>query len=98
MSATVPDLRTPPGGGPRPGRDAGPGAQRRARGDRPGGRANADAIAAANAVDVEAALAKGENTAIVDRLTLTPPRIVGLADGVRAVIALPDPIGAVLDR
>jgi glutamate-5-semialdehyde dehydrogenase len=59
---------------------------------------NAAAIAAANAIDVDAASSAGESPAIVDRLTLTPERIAGLADGVRAVAALPDPIGTVLDR
>jgi glutamate-5-semialdehyde dehydrogenase len=51
-------------------------------------------IAAANARDLEGAA--GERPAIVDRLTLTPARIAGLAAGVRAVAALPDPIGEVL--
>jgi glutamate-5-semialdehyde dehydrogenase len=53
-------------------------------------------IAAANARDLEGAA--GERPAIVDRLTLTPERIAGLAAGVRAVAALPDPIGEVLMR
>jgi glutamate-5-semialdehyde dehydrogenase len=51
-------------------------------------------IAAANAADLEGA--SGERPAIVDRLALTPERIAGLAEGVRAVAALPDPIGAVI--
>jgi glutamate-5-semialdehyde dehydrogenase len=56
--------------------------------------AAADEIAAANARDLEGAA--GERPAIVDRRTLTPARIAELAAGVRAVAALPDPIGAVL--
>ena len=56
--------------------------------------AAADEIAAANARDLDGA--SGERPAIVDRLTLTPARIAELAAGVRAVAALPDPIGAVL--
>jgi glutamate-5-semialdehyde dehydrogenase len=59
------------------------------------GRAAGD-IAQANAADV--AGASGQRPAIVDRLTLTPERIAGLAAGVRAVAALPDPIGQVLDE
>jgi glutamate-5-semialdehyde dehydrogenase len=47
------------------------------------------AILAANALDVAAA--QGERPAIVDRLTLTPERVRGLAEAVRAVAALPDP-------
>ncbi|MGN6378598.1 MAG: glutamate-5-semialdehyde dehydrogenase [Gaiellales bacterium] len=54
----------------------------------------ADEIAAANAADLDGAT--GERPAIVDRLTLTPQRIADLAAGVRAVAALPDPIGAVI--
>ena len=53
-------------------------------------------IEAANRLDVAAAT--DQPPAIVDRLTLTPDRITGLAEGVRAVRALPDPIGDVLSR
>jgi glutamate-5-semialdehyde dehydrogenase len=53
-------------------------------------------IAAANAADVDAA--SGQRPAIIDRLTLTAERIAELAAGVRAVAALPDPIGQVLDE
>jgi glutamate-5-semialdehyde dehydrogenase len=58
--------------------------------------ARAGEIEAANKLDVAAAT--GRTSAIIDRLTLTPDRIAGLAEGVRAVIALPDPIGTVLSR
>lgn len=54
-------------------------------------------IQAANELDVAAATGH-QTAAIIDRLTLTPDRIAGLAEGVRAVIALPDPIGTVLSR
>ncbi len=47
----------------------------------------------ANAEDVAAAKAAGMRSAMLDRLTLTPDRIAGIVDGVRQVIALPDPIG-----
>ena len=57
--------------------------------------ASAD-ILAANAGDVEAARETlGE--VMIDRLTLTPARIEGMADGIRAVAALPDPVGRVID-
>ena len=48
---------------------------------------------AANAEDVAAAKEVGMRSALLDRLTLTPSRIAGIVDGVRQVIALPDPIG-----
>ena len=50
---------------------------------------------AANAEDVAAARETGMRPAMLDRLTLTPERIAGIVDGVRQVIALPDPIGQV---
>ena len=53
-------------------------------------------ILAANAEDVSRAEAAGTSAAIVDRLTLTDARIAAMADGLRDVAALPDPIGAVV--
>ena len=47
----------------------------------------------ANAEDVAAARGAGMRPAMLDRLTLTPERVAGIVDGVRQVIALPDPIG-----
>ena len=49
----------------------------------------------ANAQDVAAAKEAGIRPAMLDRLTLTPERIVGIVEGVRQVAALPDPIGRV---
>lgn len=58
-------------------------------------RADADAILAANAIDVAAA---GElSPALIDRLTLTPARIEGVAAGLEAVAGLNDPVGEVID-
>ncbi|HEX3780244.1 MAG TPA: glutamate-5-semialdehyde dehydrogenase [Pseudonocardiaceae bacterium] len=51
---------------------------------------------AANARDVATGRESGMTEALVDRLTLTPSRIEGIADGLRTVAGLPDPIGAVL--
>ena len=51
---------------------------------------------AANAEDMEAAEGK-ISVAMMDRLRLDPARIRGIADGIREVISLPDPIG-VVDR
>ena len=53
-------------------------------------------ILAANAVDMEAAAAKGMKTSMLDRLKLTPERIAGMAEGLEQVAALPDPIGNVV--
>src|SRR5664279_482411 len=51
------------------------------------------ALLAANAKDVEASRAAGDDAAFVDRLTLDTGRIRAMADGVRQVAALPDPVG-----
>ena len=60
--------------------------------------AGAPDILAANAEDVAAAKSKGMSAAMVDRLTLTPARLAGIAAAVRAVVALPDPVGRLLSR
>ena len=51
---------------------------------------------AANAEDVAAAREGGMSEALLDRLTLTEARVRGVADGVREVAALRDPVGAVI--
>ena len=53
-------------------------------------------ILAANSIDVEAGKVKGLSAALIDRLSLTPERIVAMAEGLRQVAALPDPIGECL--
>lgn len=50
-------------------------------------------ILAANKADVEAALEAGVKGALIDRLTLNSARIAGMADGLRQVARLKDPIG-----
>lgn len=55
-----------------------------------------DAILAANQVDMEAARGKISEV-MLDRLFLDQERIAGMAQGIRALINLPDPIGEVLD-
>src|SRR5262245_53207703 len=57
----------------------------------------ADELLAANARDLEAAEANGLTPAQVDRLRLTAERVRGIAEGLRAVAALPDPVGRVLE-
>ena len=58
--------------------------------------AHAGSIAQANAIDVDRAVAQGTSAAIVDRLTLTPDRIAAIAQALRDVAALPDPVGEVV--
>lgn len=50
-------------------------------------------LLAANGTDVDRARADGLSSAMLDRLTLTPARIVSMAEGIRQVAALPDPVG-----
>ena len=58
---------------------------------------NQSAILAANAEDMAAA--KGHiSDVMLDRLALTVPRIEAMAQGIREVAALPDPVGRVLNR
>jgi glutamate-5-semialdehyde dehydrogenase len=51
----------------------------------------------ANARDLEAGRESGLSDALMDRLALDPTRLAGIADAVRAIAALPDPVGEVLD-
>ena len=52
-----------------------------------------DKILSANDIDIVAGKAKGLSPALIDRLKLTPERVRAMADGLRQVAALPDPIG-----
>lgn len=54
-------------------------------------------ILAANALDLEAGRASGLSAALMDRLALDEKRVRGIADGARAIAALPDPVGEVVD-
>jgi glutamate-5-semialdehyde dehydrogenase len=55
-----------------------------------------DEVLDANAEDVSAALATGTPEAIVDRLRLDRSRVAAMADGLRDVAGLPDPVGEVV--
>jgi glutamate-5-semialdehyde dehydrogenase len=55
-----------------------------------------DEVLAANAEDVSAALDSGTPEAIVDRLRLDRSRVAAMADGLRDVAGLPDPVGEVV--
>jgi len=55
-----------------------------------------EAILKANKLDVEKAVQKGTSKAMLDRLSLNEERIHGMADGLRQVAELADPVGEVL--
>lgn len=55
--------------------------------------ASKKAILAANKLDIEAGKAKGMTAAFLDRLTLDDERIDAIADGLRAIAELDDPVG-----
>ena len=58
---------------------------------------NAAAILAANAEDIAAAVASNTAASLVDRLTLNDERLAALAQSVRDVAALPDPVGRIVE-
>ncbi len=58
--------------------------------------ARVDEVVAANTGDVQRAVASGTAEGLVDRLTLTPERLTGIADALRDVAQLPDPVGEVI--
>jgi glutamate-5-semialdehyde dehydrogenase len=60
--------------------------------------ARAAEIVEANRLDVDRARADGATGAVIDRLTLDPERLAAIADGVRQVAELPDPVGDVLEE
>ncbi len=55
-----------------------------------------DEIVAANALDLDRGRANGLPDGLLDRLALTPDRIVGIADALRELAGLPDPVGEVV--
>jgi glutamate-5-semialdehyde dehydrogenase len=61
-------------------------------------RATETDILAANARDVDAARAGGMAEGMIDRLSLTPARVQGMAEAVATIAAVPDPLGAEIAR
>jgi len=51
-----------------------------------------------NEIDLSVGREQGLNQALLDRLTLTPERIAGMAEGVRQVAALADPVGELIEK
>ena len=60
--------------------------------------ADAADILAENAKDLEAGRSRSMPKGLLDRLSLTQKRISDMAEGLRQVAALPDPVGEILDR
>ncbi|MCW5836682.1 MAG: glutamate-5-semialdehyde dehydrogenase [Labilithrix sp.] len=60
--------------------------------------ASASAVLEANRLDLDAARAKGTSGAMLDRLMLDAARVRAMAESVREVAALPDPVGEVVSR
>jgi glutamate-5-semialdehyde dehydrogenase len=58
---------------------------------------DSERLLAANAHDVTGARAAGNDAAFVDRLTLKPTAVVAMADGLRQLASLPDPVGEISD-
>lgn len=54
------------------------------------------AVLAANTIDIARAEAARTAPSLIDRLRLTPQRIAGMVEGLRALAALPDPVGDVV--
>ncbi len=55
-------------------------------------------ICAANEIDMENARKGGMSEALLDRLLLTDARVADMAEGMRQITELPDPVGEVLER
>ena len=58
---------------------------------------SADKIIKANNIDIKNGEEKGMHEGLLDRLKLTTARIEDMAEGIRQVVELPDPIGIILD-
>lgn len=59
--------------------------------------AQAEPLLRANQADLEAARAGGMNEALLDRLMLSPARLTGMADDLRSLAAMPDPLAETFD-
>lgn len=59
---------------------------------------NNNRILMENALDITAATTKGLSIALIDRLRLNDDRIQAMAEGLKQLVNLPDPIGEIMDR
>ena len=60
--------------------------------------ANSASILAANQEDLAQARANSLSKAMIDRLALSEERVKGMAEAIRQAVALPDPVGAIIDE
>ncbi len=56
-----------------------------------------DFLTRENQKDIKAGQDRGLEAALLDRLTLTPERIDGMIEGLKQIVALPDPVGEITD-
>ena len=59
---------------------------------------NSEEIRSKNALDIKLAKEKGLSKVLIDRLLLNDKRIKAMADGLREIVNLPDPVGEVVER
>lgn len=59
--------------------------------------ARQDEILASNEIDIARGRENGTSSSLLDRLKLTPDRINGIAQGLREIVELPDPVGRLLE-
>ena len=59
---------------------------------------DADKIISANAIDLDDAVNNNLTNSMIDRLRLDQKRIEAIADGIRQVATLPDPVGEIMDE
>jgi len=59
---------------------------------------NTELIQKENQLDLNAGKEKGLSAAMIDRLTLTSERIKGMADSLKEVVGLPDPVGEIFEE
>ena len=59
--------------------------------------ARSEELLAANKKDMDAGAKNGLDEALLDRLALNEERIAGMSEGIRQIIALPDPVGEITD-
>ena len=59
---------------------------------------DADQIISANAIDLDNAVNNSLTNSMIDRLRLDQKRIEAIADGIRQVATLPDPVGEIMDE
>ena len=60
--------------------------------------AESESIIAANGLDLARGRDNGTSASLLDRLALTRDRIAGIAEGLRQIVLLPDPVGEQLER